>query len=43
MKRRTMTKSDLIFKLIGQATVVVLFHIGGIAMLVWGFMQNTIY
>lgn len=38
-----MKRSDKIYKLIGQATTIILFHAGLVAMFVWGFMQNTIY
>lgn len=43
MKTRKLKKTDIAFKLIGQATVIVLFHIGLVAMFMWGFLQNTIY
>lgn len=32
-----------VYQLIGQATIVILFNVGMTAMLVAGFMQNTIY
>lgn len=38
-----MKKSDKIYKYIGQATIVILTHLGFIALFVFGFMQNTIY
>lgn len=32
-----------IYQFIGQATVVILFNVGMTAMMVAGFLQNTIY
>lgn len=41
MKRKLDKKK--ILKFLGQATLVILFNVGMSAMLVVGFMQNTIY
>jgi len=38
-----MKRSDRIYKFIGQAVVYIGIWTGGVAMLMWGFMQNTIY
>lgn len=38
-----MKRSDRIYKLIGQAVVVIGMHATMIGLLVFGFMKNTIY
>lgn len=42
MQMKKMNKHKIL-KFLGQALMIILFHLGGIAMFVFGFLQNTIY
>ena len=42
-KSRRKLDMNKVYKFIGQATLVILFNLSVSAMLVFGFLQNTIY